>query len=73
VKLATDMSIAKVTEITAQSPDGFDQAIRHGIERINDSLRNVQSVWIKDQEIVLHDGSVRAYRVTMKITFVLED
>ena len=67
------MSIAKITEVTAQSPDGFDQAIRHGIERINQSLRNVQSVWIKDQEIVLHDGSVRAYRVTMKITFVLED
>lgn len=67
------MSIAKITEITAQSSDGFDQAIRHGIERINDSLRNVQSVWIKDQEIVLHDGRVSAYRVTMKITFVLEE
>jgi flavin-binding protein dodecin len=67
------MSIAKITEITAQSPDGFEAAIRHGIERINESLRNVQSVWIKSQEIVLQDGSVRAYRVTMKITFVLED
>lgn len=67
------MSIAKITEITAQSSDGFDQAIRHGIERINESLRNVQSVWIKDQEIVLHDGRVSAYRVTMKITFVLEE
>jgi dodecin len=67
------MSIAKITEITAQSPDGFDQAIRHGIERLNASLRNVQSVWVKSQEIVLKDGSVRAYRVTMKVTFVLED
>jgi flavin-binding protein dodecin len=67
------MSIAKITEITAQSSESFDQAIRHGIERVNESIRNVQSVWIKDQEIVLHDGSVRAYRVTMKITFVLED
>jgi dodecin len=67
------MSIAKITEITAQSPNGFEHAIRHGIERINETLRNVQSVWIKNQEIVLQDGSVRAYRVTMKITFVLED
>lgn len=66
------MSIAKITEITAQSPEGFDQAIRHGIERINETLRNVQSVWIKDQEILLHDGSIRSYRVTMKITFILE-
>jgi dodecin len=66
------MSIAKITEITAQSPDGFDQAIRHGLERLNETLRNVQSVWIKNQEIVLQDGSVRAYRVTMKVTFVLE-
>lgn len=67
------MSIAKITEVTTQSPDGFDQAIRHGIERLNATLRNVQSVWIKDQEIVLRDGSVSAYRVTMKVTFVLDD
>jgi flavin-binding protein dodecin len=67
------MSIGKTTEITAQSPDGFEQAIRHGIERLTQTVRNVQSVWVKDQEIVLHNGSVRAYRVTMKATFVLED
>lgn len=67
------MTIAKVTEITAQSSEGFEQAIREGIARITKTIRNVQSVWIKDQEISLQDGSIRAYRVNMKVTFVLED
>jgi flavin-binding protein dodecin len=67
------MSIAKITEVTAQSPDGFEQAIRQGVERLNATLRNLQSVWIKDQEIVLRDGKISAYRVTMKVTFVLDE
>jgi dodecin len=67
------MSIAKITEITSQSSDGFEQAIHHGIDRASKTLQNVQSVWIKDQEILLDDSGIRAYRVTMKVTFVLND
>lgn len=67
------MSIAKATEVTAQSPEGFEHAIRQGIEQLTQTVRNVHSVWVKDQEVVLHNGRVRAYRVTMQATFVLED
>ena len=66
-------SIAKVTEITAQSPDGFEHAIRTGVERLNKTIRNLQSVWIKDQEVVLDGGKIKNFRVTMKVTFLVED
>jgi hypothetical protein len=67
------MSVARITEITAQSPEGFDQAIRHGIERAVKTLDNVQSAWVKDHEIILKNDKIEFYRVHMKITFVLNE
>jgi flavin-binding protein dodecin len=37
------MTVASVTEISAASPEGFEAAIREGIERANRTLRNIQS------------------------------
>lgn len=67
------MSIAKITEITAESPEGFEAAIRDGISRASKTLQNIQSVWIKDHEIELKNNQPQRYRVTMKLTFVLND
>ena len=50
------MSVARVTEISAQSPVSFDDAIRKGIERANKTLRNVKGAWIKDQSITIDNG-----------------
>jgi flavin-binding protein dodecin len=43
------MTVASVTEISAASPEGFEAAIREGIERANKTLRNIQSAWVKDR------------------------
>jgi len=67
------MSIAKVTEITAESPKSFDAAVHDGIERASRSLQNIRSVWIKDQEVTVNNNRPEKYRVTMKVTFVLND
>jgi len=65
------MSVARVTEITASSKKGFDDAIRLGIARANKTLRNVKGAWIKGQKVTVLNGKVAEYRVTMKVTFVL--
>lgn len=65
------MSIGKVTEITAESPESFDAAIREGLARASKTIDNIRSVWIKDQEIVVKNNKPESYRVTMKLTFVL--
>jgi dodecin len=67
------MSIARVTEISATSPNSFDNAVKQGIERANQSLRNVQSAWVKEQTVKVTNGKVENYRVNMMITFVLDD
>jgi flavin-binding protein dodecin len=67
------MTVASVTEISAASPEGFEAAIREGIERANKTLRNIQSAWVKDMNVLIEDGQIRAYKVNLLVTFVLED
>jgi flavin-binding protein dodecin len=67
------MSVARVTEITASSPKSFEDAVKLGIERANKTLENVQGAWIKEQKVVVQNGKIVEYRVTMKVTFVLKD
>ncbi len=66
------MTVARTTEITAMSPSSFDDAIREGLERAKKTLHNLKSSWIKDQEVLLVDGKPDQYKVTMKVTFVLD-
>jgi dodecin len=67
------MTVASVTEISAASPEGFEAAVREGIERANSTLRNVEGAWVKDMNVLIEDGQIRAYKVNLVITFILED
>jgi flavin-binding protein dodecin len=67
------MSIAKVTEIIASSPEGFDDAVNKGIKRAGKTLENVRSAWVKDLNVVVENGKVTEYRVTMKVSFILNE
>jgi len=66
-------SIAKVTEITAQSTTGFEDAIETGITRACKTLKNVTGAWVNEMTLDVQDGKISAYRVNMKVTFVLND
>ncbi|MCB1338076.1 MAG: dodecin domain-containing protein [Maritimibacter sp.] len=66
------MSVARVTEITATSEKSFEDAIQQGIARATDTLRNVRSAWIKEQQVRVEDGRIASYQVNMMVTFVLE-
>jgi dodecin len=67
------VTVASVTEISAASPEDFEVAVREGIERANRTLRNVEGAWVKDMNVLIEDGQIRAYKVNLAITFVLED
>jgi len=64
-------TIARVTEIIASSPKGFEDAIAEGVKRANKTLKNVSGAWVKDQSVIVEKGKITQYRVTMKITFIL--
>lgn len=67
------MSVAKVSEIIASSPKSFDDAIAVGIKRAHKTLKNVRGAWIAEQKIEVRAGKITEYRVTMRVSFVLQD
>jgi len=67
------MSVARVTEISATSTKGFEDAVRNGIDRASKTLRGVKGAWVKEQHVMVEDGKVSGYRVNMMVTFLLDD
>lgn len=67
------MTVARVTELSATSEEGFENAVRQAVERANQTLRNVEGCWVKDMNVLISDGQIRGYKVNVEITFILED
>ena len=66
------MSIAKTSEISASSSKSFEDAISKGIKKMGETVKNIEGAWIKEQKVVVKDGDVASYRVTMKVTFIVK-
>lgn len=67
------MSVAKISEISSSSAESFDDAIKKGIERANRTLKNITGAWVQDQKVDVEKGKITAYRVNLKVTFILSD
>jgi dodecin len=67
------MSVARVTEISATSSKSFEDAVELGVARASETLRNVRSAWVKEQQVRVEGGKITAYQVNLMVTFVLED
>lgn len=67
------MPVAKIIEISASSEKSFEDAVQQGVKRAHDTLNNVKSAWIQDQQVAVENGKITEYRVIMKVTFVLKD
>lgn len=67
------MAVARVSEITSTSESSFEDAIKKGLERATQTLRNVEGAWVKEQEVLMHDNEIKAFKVNLKVTFLLEN
>jgi len=66
------MPVAKVIEISVESAESFEDAIRSGIDHANKSVRNIEGAWVKEHQVVVKDGKITGFRVNLKVTFVLD-
>jgi flavin-binding protein dodecin len=67
------MSVAKVSEISATSTKGFEDAIQQGLVRASKTLRQIRSAWVKEQQVRFDNGKIVEYQVNMMVTFVLDE
>lgn len=66
------MTMLKVIEVLAESPEGFDQAVQTAVSKASETVRNIKSVYVKDMSAHVENGKITRYRVNAKITFALE-
>jgi flavin-binding protein dodecin len=66
------MSVAKTIEISAESTTGFEDAIKAGIAKASETVHNIDGAYIKEQKVLVSDGTVSTYRVHMQVTFTLD-
>jgi flavin-binding protein dodecin len=67
------MTVARVTELSATSDQSFEDAVNMAVKRATQTLRNVESAWVKDQNVLIENGNIVGYKVNVAITFVLEE
>ncbi|MBL1433635.1 dodecin domain-containing protein [Gammaproteobacteria bacterium AH-315-C21] len=67
------MAVARITEIVAGSSKSFEDACKQGVKRASKTLENITGAWVQDQKVIVEDGKITEYRVTMKVTFILKD
>lgn len=67
------MAVARVTEITASSSKGIQDALESGLKRAAKTLRGITGLEVVNIKAKVDNGKIKEYRVTLKITFILED
>jgi flavin-binding protein dodecin len=67
------MPVARVSEISATSKKGFEDAIKQGLTRASKTIRNIRSAWVKEQRVWCNNGKISEYQVNLMVTFVLDD
>ena len=67
------MAVASVSKITAASPTSFDVAVQEGLARANTTLRGITGLHVIEQKASVRDGKIDEFRVTMEVTFILEE
>ena len=66
------MAVARVTEVRASSPDGFQEAVVEGLKRAAKTLRGITGVEVLEKRVKVERGKIIEYRVDMKIIFLLD-
>ncbi len=65
------MSVAKIVELTATG-SGIEEAVKAGVAKAGESLRNIEHVWVDGIEARVENGSITNYHVHLKLTFVID-
>ena len=67
------MSVVKVIELIAESDQSWEAATQAAVTHAGKTVRNIKSVYVEDFQAVVDSNKVTKFRVTAKITFVVDD
>lgn len=66
------MSVAKIIELNASSKTSMEDAVKVGLKKCAESVKNIKGAWVNEVKVVTDsEGNVTEWRVNMRITFVV--
>lgn len=67
------MAIVKVIEVIGSSTVSFDDAVKNAVTEVSKTIRNIDSVFVKDMKAHVADGKISSYGVICKVSFRVTD
>lgn len=65
--------VVKVIEVIASSKVSFDDAVKQAVKEVSKTVRNVDSVYVKDMKAHVKDGEIVSYGCICKVSFRVDD
>jgi flavin-binding protein dodecin len=66
------MSIVKVIEVISSSDESFDDAVKNAVTEVSKTVKNIDSVFVKDFKVHVKDEKISSYGVICKVSFRVE-
>lgn len=66
------MSIVKVIEVIASSNNSFDDATRNALNEASKSVKNIQSIYVKEMNAKVENNEIVSYGVNTKVSFLID-
>ncbi|HSI74875.1 MAG TPA: dodecin family protein [Lunatimonas sp.] len=66
------MSIVKVVELIGVSESSIEDALQNVVKEASQTMRNIDSVNVKNIKVHVKDGQIASYGVNCKVSFRVE-
>jgi dodecin len=66
------MSVVKVIELLAQSEKSWEDAVQVALTDASKTIRNINSIYVKDFQAIVDGNQVTSYRVNVKLSFLVD-
>jgi dodecin len=66
------MAVLKVIEVMSNSKKSWEDAAAKGVAKASESLRGIRSAHVEHQSVVVDNGKITEFRVSLKLSFEIE-
>ncbi len=65
-------SVYKVIELVGTSSESWEKATAVAVKRASESLRDLRIAEVSELDVQIEDGTIKAYRAKIKVSFKYE-
>lgn len=67
------MSVAKIIEVNAASKTSMEDAVKVGLKKTSETVKNIKGAWVNEIKVVTDDaGNVQEWRVNLRVSFIVQ-